>query len=151
MELHITAFPREGAIPKSFTADGADVSPSLTWTGAPEKTRAFALIMDDPDAPVGLWTHWTLYNLPSATSALSENQPKIPTLPDGSRQGKNTWGRLGYNGPSPPPGKPHRYFFKLYALSQSLDLDAGATRQQLDEALRGKILAEAIWMGKYGR
>lgn len=151
MELHLAAFPREGTIPKTFTADGADVSPSLTWTGAPEKTRAFALILDDPDAPVGLWTHWTLYNVPSTTAALAENQPKAPTLPDGSRQGKNTWGRLGYNGPSPPPGKPHRYFFKLYALSQELDLDAGAPRQQLDEALRDKILAEAVWMGTYGR
>jgi len=151
MELHLTAFPREGTIPKPLTADGIDISPALSWTGAPEKTRAFALIMDDPDAPMGLWTHWTLFNVPPGTLNLAENQPKAPTLPDGSRQGRNTWGRFGYNGPSPPPGKPHRYFFMLFALSQFLDLDAGATREQLEDAMKGKILAEASWMGTYGR
>ncbi len=151
MELRISAFPPQGSIPRTFTADGADVSPALAWSGAPARTRAFALIMDDPDAPVGLWTHWTLYNLPPEATTLAENQPKAPTLPSGARQGKNTWGRLGYNGPSPPPGKPHRYFFRLYALSEPLELEAGAARQQLDMALKGKVLAEAQWMGTYGR
>jgi len=151
MEIRITAFPQQGSIPSTFTADGADHSPALSWLGAPPKTQAFALIMDDPDAPAGPWTHWTLYNLPPDTSVLAENRPKAPTLADGARQGKNTWGRLGYNGPAPPPGKPHRYFFRLYALTQPLELEAGATRQQVDEALQGKILAEAQWMGTYGR
>ena len=151
MELHLSAFPREGVIPKSLTADGADVSPSLSWVGAPAKTRAFALIMDDPDAPVEVWTHWAIFNIAPGTNTLSENLPKAPTLPDGSRQGRNTWGRFGYNGPSPPPGKPHRYYFRLYALSQYLDLDAGATRLQVDKELKDKILAEASWMGTYGR
>jgi len=151
MEIRITAFPQQGSIPRAFTADGADMSPAIAWSGAPAKTQAFALVMDDPDAPVGLWTHWSLYNLPPGATALPENQPKAPTLSDGSRQGKNTWGRFGYNGPSPPPGKPHRYFFKLYALGQPLELEAGATRQQVDAALKGKILAEAQWVGIYGR
>lgn len=151
MELQISAFPREGSIPKTFTADGSDFSPALAWTTPPEKTKAFALIMDDPDAPAGLWTHWTLYDLPPGTTSLGENCPKAPTLPNGSRQGKNTWGRVGYNGPSPPPGKPHRYFFKLFALSSPLELEAGATRDQVDAALRGKVLAEAQWMATYGR
>ena len=151
MELRITAFPRQGSIPSAFTADGVDVSPALAWSGAPPRTQTFAVIMDDPDAPAGLWTHWSIFNLPMGTTALAEGQPKVPTLSDGSRQGRNTWGRLGYNGPAPPPGKPHRYFFRLYALSQPLDLEAGATRQQVEEALKGKILAEAQWMGTYGR
>ncbi len=151
MELRITAFPQQGSIPRPFTADGADVSPALAWDRVPARTQAFALVMDDPDAPAGLWTHWTLYNLPADARSLAENQPKAPTLADGSRQGRNTWGRLGYNGPSPPPGKPHSYFFRLYALAQPLDLEAGATRAQLDAALKGRILAEAHWMGIYGR
>lgn len=151
MELCINAFPQQGSIPRNFTADGADISPALAWSAPPAKTRAFALIMDDPGAPAGLWTHWSLYNLPPETTAIPENQPKAPTLPNGSRQGKNTWGRLGYNGPSPPPGKPHRYIFRLYALSEPLELEAGATRQQLDGALEGKILSEAQWVGLYGR
>lgn len=151
MELRIAAFPRAGSIPKTFTADGADISPAISWSDAPEKTRAFALIMDDPDAPAGLWTHWILYDLPSETRALPENLPKAPTLPDGSRQGRNTWGRMGYNGPSPPPGKAHRYFFRLYALSRPLELDAGATRQHVDAAIKGKVLAEAEWQAIYGR
>ncbi len=151
MELRITAFPQQGSIPRAFTADGADVSPALAWREAPEKTRAFALILEDPDAPAGPWTHWTLYNLPLDATSLAENQPKVPTLTNGSRQGKNTWGRLGYNGPAPPPGRSHRYFFRLYALAQPLELEAGATRQQVDAALKGNVLAVAEWVGVYGR
>ena len=151
MKLNVAGFPQEGTIPKSFTADGADVSPALSWSGSPTETKAFALIMDDPDAPVGLWTHWTIYDMPTGTASLAENLAKVPVLADGSNQGKNTWGRLGYNGPSPPPGKPHRYFFKVYALSMPLGLSGGATRQELDAAMKGKVLAEAVFMGKYGR
>lgn len=151
MEVSVSTFPREGSIPKVFTADGADVSPSLTWTAPPSGTKGFAVIMDDPDAPMGLWTHWTLYDLPATVTSLSENLPKAPTLPNGAHQGRNTWGRFGYNGPSPPPGKPHRYFFKVLALSEFLDLPAGATREELDRALKGKVLAEGSFMAKYGR
>lgn len=151
MEVILSTIPREGSIPKPFTADGADLSPALSWMSPPPGTRGFAVIMDDPDAPVGLWTHWTLYDLPATVTSLAENQPKVPTLPCGARQGRNTWGRLGYNGPSPPPGKPHRYFFRVLALSQFLDLAAGATREELDRALKGKVLAEGAFMATYGR
>jgi len=151
MDLQIPAIPRGGAIPKSFTADGADASPALAWAGVPSGTQAFALILDDPDAPSGLWTHWVLFDVPASARALAENLPKAPVLQDGSKQGKNSWGRLGYNGPSPPPGKPHHYHFRLYALSQPLDLPAGATQAEVEKAMRGKILAEAAWMATYGR
>jgi Raf kinase inhibitor-like YbhB/YbcL family protein len=151
MDVNVQAIPREGMIPRAYTADGADVSPALTWAAPPAGTKAFAIIMDDPDAPVGLWTHWTLYNIPATTTSLGENVPKAPTLADGSHQGKNTWGRVGYNGPSPPPGKPHRYYFRVFALSQFLDLPAGATREELDRSLKGKVLREGFFMAKYGR
>lgn len=151
MEVSVAAVPREGSIPKAFTADGADVSPAMTWMAPPSGTKGFAVIMDDPDAPMGLWTHWTLYDLPATVTALRENLPKAPTLADGARQGRNTWGRIGYNGPSPPPGSPHRYFFRVFALSGRLDLAAGATREELDRALQGKVLAEGSFMARYGR
>lgn len=151
MEVNVPAFPKGGAIPKAFTADGSDISPAMTWMGPPPGTKGFAVIMDDPDAPAGLWTHWTLYDVPSTTTSLAEDLPKAPTLPDGSHQGRNTWGRVGYNGPSPPPGKPHRYFLRVFALSQPLDLPAGANREDLDRALKGKVLAEGSFMAIYGR
>jgi hypothetical protein len=151
MDVAVSAFPRSGPIPKPFTADGVDVSPALTWMAPPPGTRAFAVIMDDPDAPVGLWTHWTLYDLPATVTALPENLPKAPTLPNGARQGRNTWGRIGYNGPAPPPGRPHRYFFRVFALREFLDLPAGATRQELDGAMKGNVLAEGSFMAEYGR
>jgi Raf kinase inhibitor-like YbhB/YbcL family protein len=150
MEVRVPALP-EGSIPKAFTADGADVSPALTWLAPPAGTKAFAVIMDDPDAPMGLWTHWTLYDLPATVTSLPENLPKAPTLPNGARQGRNTWGRLGYNGPAPTPGRPHRYIFKVLALSEFLDLAAGATREELDRALKGRILAEGSFMARFGR
>jgi hypothetical protein len=150
MEVSVSDFSREGMMPKAFTADGSDISPALTWMGPPPGTRAFAVIMDDPDAPVGLWTHWTLYDLPATVTSLNENTPKAPTLPNGAKQGKNTWGRVGYNGPA-PPGKPHRYYFRVLALSEPLNLAAGATREELDRALQGKVLAEGTFMAKYGR
>lgn len=151
MDVSASAFPRDGAIPRIFTADGADVSPALSWTGVPPGTQELAVILDDPDAPAGLWTHWTLYGLPAATPALEENLPKVPTLPSGALQGRNTWGRLGYNGPAPPPGRPHRYFFRVFALSAPLGLPAGATREALNRALKGKVLEEGSLMARYGR
>lgn len=151
MEVSVAAFPREGSIPKVFTADGTDFSPAMTWLAPPPGTKSFVVIMDDPDAPMGLWTHWTLYDLPATVTSLSENLPKAPTLPNGAHQGRNTWGRFGYNGPSPPPGKPHRYFFRVFALAEYLDLPAGVPREQLDCALMGKVLAESSSMAKYGR
>ena len=151
MEVRVSSFAREGPIPKVFTADGADISPALTWLAPPLGTKGFAVIMDDPDAPMGLWTHWTLYDLPATVTSLTENLPKAPTLPNGAHQGRNTWGRVGYNGPSPPPGKPHRYYVRVFALSEELDLPAGATREELDRALKNKILAEGSCMATYSR
>ena len=139
------------AIPKAFTADGADRSPALAWQGAPEGTQAFALIVDDPDAPVGLWVHWVCYDLPAGQAALAQGQTRGPVLAGGGKQGRNSWGRLGWNGPAPPPGKPHRYFFKLFALAGPLGLEPGATAQQVEAAMAGKALAQASVMGTYGR
>lgn len=154
LNLTIKAFPNGGRIPAVFTEDGGDISPALEWSGAPAGTQAFALVVDDPDAPVGTWIHWVLYDLPAGTVKLDGNLPRGPaagTLAGGAKQGKNSWGRLGWNGPAPPRGKPHRYFFRLYALSAPTGLPPGADRAALDRAMRGKILGESEWMGTYGR
>ena len=151
MELTTPDFPAGGTIGKPFTADGGDLSPALAWKGAPQATRAFALIVDDPDAPAGTWVHWVLYDLPGTAAGLAQAQPRSPVLGNGAKQGRNSWSRLGWNGPSPPPGKPHRYFFKLYALDGTLGLEPGATAQALERAMKGKVLAEASLMGTYGR
>jgi len=144
------SFPEGGTIPKRYTCDAADVSPALTWAAAPEGTQSLALIADDPDAPVGTWTHWIIWNIPPG-KALPEGVPKTDTLSDGSRQGRNDFKRIGYGGPCPPPGKAHRYFFRLYALNAKLDLKAGASRGDLEGAMKGRVLAQAELMGKYGR
>ena len=144
------SFTEGGTIPQRYTCDGADVSPGLTWAGAPEGTQSLALIADDPDAPVGTWTHWIIWNIPPG-NALPEAMPKTDTLIDGSRQGRNDFKRIGYGGPCPPPGKAHRYFFRLYALNAKLDLKAGASRADLEHAMKGRVLAQAELMGKYGR
>ena len=123
----------------------------VAWTGAPDGTRAFALIVDDPDAPVGLWVHWVCYDLPANPTRLAQGQLQGPVLGAGGRQGRNSWGRLGWNGPAPPPGKPHRYFFKLYALSGPLGLDSGATAKAVETAMAGKVLGQAGCMGTYAR
>ncbi|MGH7568296.1 MAG: YbhB/YbcL family Raf kinase inhibitor-like protein [Gemmatimonadales bacterium] len=153
MNLTSTAFGDGAPIPEKFTCDGPDVSPALAWTGAPPNTRTFALIMDDPDAPMGTWVHWVLWNLPGATTSLPEGVPKTDALKSlgGARQGKNTWPKTGYDGPCPPPGKPHRYFFKLYALDAGLDLEAGATKADVEQAMQGHVLASPQLMGTYGR
>ena len=146
-----TAFKSGGSIPRAFTADGRDVSPALNWENAPSGTHAFAIICDDPDAPAGTWVHWVIWNLPGTAKGLAEGiQPK-KTLADGSAQGKNDFGRIGYGGPSPPPGKPHRYFFRLYALMEKLTIAAGASRRELEKAMEGKTLGLAEVFGTYGR
>ncbi len=149
--LQTNAFTPGGMIPKKYTCDAGDVSPELTWSGAPAGTQAFALIVDDPDAPAGTWTHWIAWDIPASTSKLAEGTPKNETLADGTRQGRNDFKRIGYNGPCPPPGKPHRYFFKLYALGTKVDLKAGASRSELESAMKGKALGQVEVMGKYGR
>src|SRR5205823_9556285 len=122
MDLKSSAFQSGAEIPRKYTCDANDVSPSLSWDKAPAGTKAFALIADDPDAPVGTWVHWVLFDLPPGTTELAEDTPKSQHLPGGAKQGLNDFRRLGYGGPCPPPGKPHRYFFKLYALDTLLDL-----------------------------
>jgi Raf kinase inhibitor-like YbhB/YbcL family protein len=146
-----TAFPEGQRIPARYTADDKDVSPPLAWAGVPDGTRSLALLAEDPDAPRGLWVHWVLFNLPAAARELKEGIPHDPTLADGSAQGTNDFGKIGYGGPSPPPGKPHRYFFKLYALDSKLDLKPGATRKDVLDAFKGHVLAEGQLMGTYGR
>lgn len=149
--LTTAAFPEGGTIPKKYTCDGADLSPALKWANPPEGTKSFALIVDDPDAPVGTWTHWIAWNIPASSTGIPEGVPKSESLPDGTRQGKNDFKRFGYGGPCPPPGKPHRYFFKLHALGTKLNLDAAMTRSDLELAMKNHVLAEARLMGKYGR
>ena len=138
-------------IPKKFTCDAQDVSPALSWTDPPQGSKSFALIADDPDAPRGTWTHWVLFDLPSATTSLPEGVPKVGELKGGGRQGVNDFPKIGYGGPCPPPGKPHRYFFKLYALDTKINLKAGASKQDVEQAMQNHILGRAELMGKYGR
>ena len=145
------AFANGAEIPRRYTCDGADVSPALTWQGAPAGTQSIALIVDDPDASVGTWTHWLLWNIPSKVTLLAEGQPKVESLDNGARQGLNDFRRIGYGGPCPPPGNPHRYFFRLFALDARLDLKAGSPRADPEAALKPHILAEAEWMGTYKR
>jgi hypothetical protein len=145
------SFSAGADIPRKHSCDGADISPQLTWSGAPAGTRSFALIADDPDAPVGNWTHWVLYDLPATATGLLENVSKVEEPPAGGRQGRNDFRKIGYGGPCPPPGKPHRYFFKLYALDRPLELKAGASQKEVEQAMKGHVLAQAELMGKYGR
>jgi Raf kinase inhibitor-like YbhB/YbcL family protein len=151
LQLKTSAFREGEVIPKKFTGDGPDVSPPLEWNGVPERTASFALICDDPDAPRGTWVHWVLFNIPATEHSLKEGLPTDATLPDGAKQGKNDFGKTGYGGPAPPPGKAHRYYFKIYALDTPLTLAAGATKDQVLVAMKGHILGEASVMGKYQR
>ena len=150
-ELTTTAFSAGEAIPKKFTCDGPDVSPKLSWGDPPAKTQSFTLIMDDPDAPGGTWVHWVLYDIPADAKELPEGVPKQEQLAGGARQGRNDFGKIGYGGPCPPPGKPHRYFFKLYALDSKLNLKSGATKAEIERTMKGHILAQAELIGRYGR
>ena len=146
-----TAFTEGRPIPDKYTCSGPNVSPPLQWSSAPTGVKSFALIADDPDAPVGTWVHWVLYNLPPASTSLAENLPPSPELPDGSKQGVNDFGQPGYGGPCPPAGKPHRYFFKIYALDAVLSLKSGATKKELLRAMDGHVLAQGQLMGTYQR
>jgi Raf kinase inhibitor-like YbhB/YbcL family protein len=149
--LTSSAFRDGERIPVRHTCDGEDLSPPLAWTGVPVETRSFALICDDPDAPRGTWVHWLIWNLPADAIELAEGVPPQPELRSGARQGLNDGGELGYSGPCPPPGKPHRYFFRLHALDTSLNLPAGVHRAELEEAIRGHVLARGTLMGTYER
>jgi Raf kinase inhibitor-like YbhB/YbcL family protein len=152
MDIKMTssAFAEGDMIPKRYTCDSEDVSPDLSWSGVPEGTRSIALICDDPDAPMGTWVHWVLFNLPGGHRELPEAVPPDKTLTHGGLHGKNDFGRLGYGGPCPPGGT-HRYYFKLYALDIRLDLDSGITKAQLMDAMEGHILGQGQIMGRYSR
>jgi Raf kinase inhibitor-like YbhB/YbcL family protein len=150
-KLESTAFADGETVPGKHTCDGPDLSPPLAWSGAPAGTKSFALVCDDPDAPRGTWVHWVLYDLPAATSWLPEGLAKDRELSGGGFQGANDFRRIGYGGPCPPPGRPHRYFFRLYALDATLGLPAGATKNDVLKASEGHTLAEAQLMGRYGR
>jgi Raf kinase inhibitor-like YbhB/YbcL family protein len=147
--LTSAAFKDGGEIPAQFTCDGANHSPPLSWSGAPAQTAAFALIVEDPDAPAGTFIHWVLYDLSGATNALPEGIPKGGSLPQlgGARQGRTSAGDVGYGGPCPPPGAPHHYHFRLFALDAKLGLEAGATRDQVMSAMRGHELGSAEIVG----
>ncbi|MBI3664382.1 MAG: YbhB/YbcL family Raf kinase inhibitor-like protein [Acidobacteria bacterium] len=150
-KLNTAAFEAGGMISRQFTCDGPDLSPALEWSGAPANTKSFALIADDPDAPVGTWVHWVLYDLPADTKQLIEGVPKDEQLPSGARQGRNDFRRIGYGGPCPPPGPAHRYFFKLYALDAKVNLKADASKADVEKAMAGHILAQATLVGRYKR
>jgi Raf kinase inhibitor-like YbhB/YbcL family protein len=150
IQLTSDAFSDGSMIPKRFTCDGEDLSPPLSWSGLPTETESLTLICDDPDAPVGTWDHWVLFNIPALANGLPENVPAKATLDDGGVHGNNSWGRLGYGGPCPPGGT-HRYFFKLYALDIALNLKTGATKSQVANAMEGHILDRGQLMGKYKR
>ena len=152
MAFRLTAaFENGGSIPKKFSCDGADVSPELSWTEPPAGTKALALIVDDPDAPSGTFVHWVLYDLPPDTRKLAEGIAQDRKLTNGARQGRNDFGKIGYNGPCPPKGAPHGYFFKLYALSAKTNLKAGASKGDVERAMKGHVLSQAEITGKYGR
>jgi Raf kinase inhibitor-like YbhB/YbcL family protein len=152
MEIKITssAFAEGGMIPSKYTCDGADVSPPLQWDAVPEGTKSIALISDDPDAPMGTWVHWVLFNLPAQMRELPENIPPDETLPNGAKQGITDFGRVGYGGPCPPSGT-HRYFFKIYALDTEVQIDTSAGKRGLLKAMEGHILGQGQLMGKYKR
>lgn len=145
------AFEQGEAIPRRYTCEGEDLSPPLHWTVPPDATKSFVIIADDPDAPVGTWVHWVIYNLPLDLRGLTEGIPAEDYLPNGAMQGLNDFTRIGYGGPCPPPGKPHRYYFKLYVLDVVLNLKPRATKQQVLEACQGHVMAEAQLIGRFSR
>ncbi len=144
-EISSSAFKENETIPTQYTCSGKDVSPPFSWTTASEKTQSFALICSDPDAPGGTWYHWVLYNIPATVKDMAENQ-----LPIGSVVGKNSWGRATYNGPCPPPGKPHHYIFTLYALDTKLNL-ISADAETLQKNMKGHVLQSAKITGIFAR
>ncbi len=150
-KVSTTAFAPGGTIPKRFTCEGQDISPPLSWTSPPPGTQSLVLMILDPDAPSGTWTHWLIYNLPPTLRQLPENVPKHARLANGAAQGRNDFGRLGFGGPCPPPGKPHHYHFRLFALNTRLSLAPGATRPQVEQAIRGHIIAQAELVARFGR
>lgn len=150
IKLTSTAFQDSGMIPTKYTCDGANVSPPLEWSGAPQTTKSLALICDDPDAPAKTWVHWVVFDLPASRTSLPENVPPQETIAGGGKQGTTDFKKVGYGGPCPPSGT-HRYFFKIYALDKELNLDSRTTKSELLEAMKDHVLAQGELMGKYKR
>ena len=150
MRITSSTFSEGGAIPVRYTCDGDDLSPPLTWSGVPAGTETFALICDDPDAPVGTWVHWVYFNIPATVNQLPEGVSSDEEPSQGGRQGRNDFRRIGYGGPCPPGGT-HRYYFKLYAVDDVLHLPAGATKKKLLKSMENHVLAEAQLMGTFRR
>jgi len=151
LKLNTTAFRAGAAIPPHYTCSGENSSPFLFWTPPPVGTRSFVLIVDDPDAPGRTWVHWVVYDLPATARQLPEDVPLGETIAGGGKQGINDFPTNGYGGPCPPPGKPHHYFFRLYALDAVLALHSSAQRQEVDKAMKGHILAQTELVGTYKR
>ena len=152
MEIRSPAFFIGSTIPFKYTCDGDNISPPLRWEAPPQGTNSFALILDDPDAPNETFTHWVVYNLPADMRELPEGITNHAKLPKGGMQGKNSFGQLGFGGPCPPKNDgAHRYFFKVFALDQPLDLQSGASKEQLMAAMEGHVLDAAEVMGRYAR
>ena len=146
-----SSFGNGADIPRKHTCEGQDLSPALAWNDPPPATQSFALIADDPDAPAGTWVHWVAYNIPAGTRQLGEGVPGAGEMPGGGLQGINDFRKAGYGGPCPPPGKPHRYFFRLYALDSTLGLKPKVARKDVEQAMKGHVLAQAELMGRYKR
>ncbi len=151
LELKSEAFKNNGYIPDRYTCDGKDASPQLSFSDIPANAKSLALICEDPDAPFKIWVHWVLFNIPAQAGDFKENVDSEELKSKGIIQGVNDFGRLGYNGPCPPQGKAHRYFFNLYALDNVLSLKEGATKKEVIEAMQGHIIAEAKIAGLYQR
>ena len=143
------AFAMGGAIPEHYAC--GPCSPPLSWSEPPAGTQSLAILCDDPDAPVGDWVHWVVFNLAPDVRALPENVARDAALPGGAIQGVNDYNRNGYDGPCPPPGQTHRYFYKVFALDARLALDSGARKQDLVKAMKGHILAQGALMGTYAQ
>ncbi|UCD55883.1 MAG: YbhB/YbcL family Raf kinase inhibitor-like protein [Candidatus Omnitrophota bacterium] len=151
LEIKSPAFKNGEPIPLKYTGKGEDISPPIMWSDVPEGTKSFALISDDPDAPMGTWVHWVLYDIPRDRRSLPQGVKKDRVLDDGSKQGTTDFGRVGYGGPYPPPGLEHRYFFKLYALDAKLDLKPALTKKALLNAIEGHVIEKAEFIGTFKR
>lgn len=151
LELSSPAFVGDSLIPKEYTCDSTDVSPAIFWSGVPEGTKSLALICDDPDAPGRTWVHWVLYGIPPDADSLPKAVPGEEEVLGGVRQGLTDFNRVGYGGPCPPKGSPHRYFFKLYAIDVELELEPGKTKEELLKAMEGHIIGQGQLVGRYGR
>lgn len=151
IEISSPAFGNGDSIPVEFTCDGSDSSPPLRWSEPPAGTRALAIVVDDPDAPRRIFRHWSVYNIPSGTRSLKESRPTTPQLENTTLQGKNDFGRTGYGGPCPPSGQEHEYVFFIYALTEPLELGAGASPDEVARAIRGRVLGTGTFSGMYAR